>query len=79
VDELFPEMLAGAALAARFAAEEGVWEQFITWCRDNGILLDGEVMSRALMLRSSRVISEVRKQIEIELLAARISESLDHM
>jgi hypothetical protein len=75
-EDIFPELLAGAALAARFTADESVWEQFTQWCRDNGCLHPEEKMSRTRMLRASKTIFSVGRQIEIELLAEKVSESI---
>lgn len=76
-EDVFPELLAGAGLAARFVAEPYIWDQFVEWCLDEGLLLPDEPpMSRELMLRSSLAMKSVIRQIEIQLLSAKISASL---
>lgn len=67
-DDVFQELFAGAALAARYVAEPEAWEQFVWWCRQHGYLLDGEEMSRELMMQSSKSMWLLRREIEIQLL-----------
>jgi hypothetical protein len=70
-------MLCAAALAAAYVSQPSVWEDFTAWAQEKGILEEGAVMSRAQMSGASRIINFIIRQIEIELLSARLSEALD--
>jgi hypothetical protein len=75
--EIFPELLAASGLAACFVSEPYIWDQFIEWCLDKGLLLESEPpMSREMMMQASSAIHTVYRQVEIQFLAARIGESL---
>jgi hypothetical protein len=76
VDEKFSEHLAAAALAAYFVSDPEVWQQFTDWCIARGTVHEGEKMSRQAMRDASRNMWQVRRQIEIELLAERIGVAL---
>lgn len=75
-DKILPEMFCAAALAAYYCSTDKGWEEFISWARAEGILRDGEEMSRDLMRASSSTIKLITRQVEIELLTARLSEVL---
>jgi hypothetical protein len=70
------EMLAGASLAARFAADPTIWETFTGWLSGKGYLHEGEILSRENMLLSSMTLSTIIREIEVQLLAEGISVSL---
>jgi hypothetical protein len=72
-ETMLPEMFYAAALAAYYCSTDEGWEKFTGWAREEGILLDGEEMSRDLMRTSSSGIKLITRQVEIELLAARLS------
>lgn len=71
-EELLPEMLSAAALAAYFCSTEDGWEKMEEWARREGIVLQDEKMSREVMKASSHGIKILIKQVEIELFKARI-------
>ena len=73
----FPEALSAAALAAKYCSEPEEWERFVTWCRDKRVLRDNEFMSREMMEKASRLIWEVRTEIEMKLLWAKLSADID--
>lgn len=76
MSDLDHEMLCAAALAAAYTAQPQAWEDFTSWAREKGILAEGEMMSRERMLSASKIINIIIRQIEIELLSARLSEAL---
>jgi len=77
VADLFPEMLSGAALAARFCSEPYIWDQFVEWCLDEGYLKEDEEMSRELMAHASKAMWQVRKQIEVQVFATNLRKAMD--
>lgn len=75
-EELFPKVLAAAALAAWYVSEPHVWDDFIEWCKYKEILKPDEDLEREVMRLSSRQIREIIREVEIQLLAAKIGASL---
>jgi len=70
--ELFPEMLNAIGLATFCCADN--WDVFVGWARKNGYLEEGEELDREIMRRASRVLPPLIRQIEIEMIAARLDQ-----
>lgn len=71
--DLFPEKLSAAGVAATYCAEPEVWTAFEAWMRRNGYLDKGAEVDREFMLEASFAIRQVIRQIEIELVSARLT------
>lgn len=69
-------MFYAAALAAYYCSTDDGWDNFITWAKGEGILQPGEEMSRELMHASCAGVRLICRQVEIELLDARLSQVL---
>ena len=77
--DLYPEMFNAAALASYYCSTDEGWGHLVTWCRAEGILEPGEEMSQELMKASSAGIRLIVRQVEVELIAARIKDALGNL
>lgn len=77
--ELFPEKLSAAGVAAKYCSEPEVWAGFESWMRRSGYLDQGAEVDREFMLQASFAIRQVIRQIEIELVSARLTLAFENI
>lgn len=77
--DLYPEMFNAAALASYYCSTDEGWDNFITWAKREEILEEGETMPRDVMTAASAGIRLIVRQVEIELIKARIEDVLGNI
>ena len=75
-DEILPEILAAAGVAAEFCARPEVWPAFEEWLREDGYATSDETVSREFLASASRILLVLIQRLEAEMIQARFRDLL---